>query len=51
MGPFTINGRRFDIGRIDLAMPAGATEVGVSSMPPAWPTRCTFMVSTSLFSA
>ena len=25
--PFTINGRRFDVGRIDLAMPAGATEV------------------------
>jgi FtsP/CotA-like multicopper oxidase with cupredoxin domain len=25
--PFTINGRRFDIGRIDRAMPAGATEV------------------------
>ena len=25
--PFTINGRRFDIGRIDLAVPAGAVEV------------------------
>ncbi len=24
--PFTINGRRFDIGRIDLAVPAGAVE-------------------------
>jgi bilirubin oxidase len=25
--PFTINGRRFDIGRIDLAVPAGTVEV------------------------
>jgi blue copper oxidase len=25
--PFAINGRRFDIDRIDLAMPAGATEI------------------------
>lgn len=25
--PFTINGRRFDIGRIDLAVPEGAVEV------------------------
>ena len=25
--PFTINGRRFDIGRIDLAVPPGAVEV------------------------
>lgn len=25
--PFTINGRRFDIGRIDLTVPAGAVEV------------------------
>jgi blue copper oxidase len=25
--PFTINGRRFDIGRIDLAVPSGAVEV------------------------
>lgn len=25
--PFTINGRRFDVGRIDLAVPAGAVEV------------------------
>ena len=25
--PFTLNGRRFDIGRIDLAVPAGAVEV------------------------
>ena len=24
---FTINGRRFDIGRIDLALPAGSVEV------------------------
>lgn len=26
-GPFTINGRRFDIDRIDVAVPAGAVEV------------------------
>ena len=25
--PFTINGRQFDIGRIDLAVPVGAVEV------------------------
>lgn len=25
--PFTLNGRRFDMGRIDLAVPAGAVEV------------------------
>ncbi len=25
--PFTINGRRFDIGRIDLAVPAGTVEI------------------------
>jgi FtsP/CotA-like multicopper oxidase with cupredoxin domain len=25
--PFTINGRRFDIDRIDLAVPAGAVEI------------------------
>lgn len=27
VSPFTINGRRFDIGRIDLAVPPGAVEV------------------------
>jgi blue copper oxidase len=43
--PFTINGRRFDIAASIWPCRPARSRFGALSMPPAWPTRCTFMGS------